>query len=351
MIRFLTSGESHGTGTSVVIDGLPAGLHIQSDFINNELKRRQTGYGRSERMKLESDTIEILSGVRNLKTIGAPVHIFIRNRDVRVNDRTKEPVVTPRPGHADLAGLLKYGFSDIQDVIERASARETVARVCAGAIFKLVLKEFKILISSRLISVGGIVKKREIRRIIEQTRKKGDTLGGVVMVYADNVIPGLGSYTQFDKRLDARIGMVMLSIPSVKAVEIGDAIRNAARYGSEVHDRIFYNTKKGYFRNTNHAGGIEGGVTNGERIVVTLYVKPVPTLQKPLKTVDIKTLMPARAYRTRADVCVVESVGVIGEAMLAYILADAVCEKFGSDCLNDIKKSYQQYLKRIGYAG
>ncbi len=351
MIRFLTAGESHGRGVSVIIDGIPAGLRIESAYINSELKRRQAGYGRSERMNLESDTIEILSGVRNNKTIGAPIHIFVRNRDFRTNDKNQEPVVTPRPGHADLPGVLKYGFTDIQDVIERASARETVARVCAGAIFKLFLKEFNILISSRLISVGGVAKKRGVRHIIEQARKEGDTLGGVVMVNADNVVPGLGSYTQFDKRLDARIGMVMLSIPSVKAIEIGDAIRNASRYGSRVHDEIYFDRRRHFFRKTNHAGGIEGGVTNGERIVVTLYVKPVPTLQKPLKTVDIKTLMPAVAHRTRADVCVVESVGVIGESMLAYTLADAVCEKFGSDSLNDIKKNYRQYLKRIGYAG
>ncbi len=351
MIRILTSGESHNKGISVIIDGMPAGLRISVDLIDRELKRRQSGYGRSERMTIESDCVEILSGIRQARTIGSPIHLFVKNRDYQAENfeakNFRSPITAPRPGHADLAGVLKFGFSDIRDVLERASARETVARVSAGAIFKAFLKEFNIHITSHIISIGNVRCKKEIRNLINRARKNGDTLGGIVEIYGDNVPAGLGSYTQFDRRLDARIGFAMLSIPSVKGIEIGDAFKNALRFGSEVHDEIYYNQKKNFYRKTNRAGGIEGGMSNGARVIVRLYVKPIPTLSKPLGSVDIKTKNRVPAYITRADICVVPAVAVIGEAMLAYVIADAVCEKFGNDNLQDIKKAFRLYQKRI----
>jgi len=350
MIRMLSSGESHNKGISVIIDGLPAGLKISVDLIDKELKRRRAGYGRSERMVIEEDRVEILSGIRMGRTIGSPIHLFIKNKDYQQQkfgkQGSRKPVTVPRPGHADLAGLLKFGFTDIQDVLERASARETVARVGASAIFKIFLKEFDVTISSKVISIGTARNGIQMKKLIDEARKKGDTLGGVVEVYADNVPAGLGSYTQFDKRLDARIGMTMLSIPSVKGVEIGEAFKNSLRFGSETHDEIFYSKNANFYRKTNRAGGIEGGISNGERIIARLYAKPIPTLRTPLHSIDLKTKKQARAYKTRADVCVVEAVGVIGEAMLTYVVADALCEKFGGDNLVDIKRSYCVYLKR-----
>ncbi|MEO0094368.1 MAG: chorismate synthase [candidate division WOR-3 bacterium] len=349
MIRVLSAGESHGQGISVIIDGLPAGLIISIDSVNKELARRRSGLGRSERMKNEKDDFEILSGIRNGKTIGSPVTMFVKNEDYRKEEFMikKDKVCIPRPGHADLAGSLKFGFSDIQNVAERASARETVARVCAGAVFKTFLKEFNIRVSSKVIAIGIARDKNQMKKLIEGVRRNGDSLGGIVEVYADNVFPGLGSYTQFDKRLDARIGLAMFSIPSVKGVEIGEAIKGSTMFGSEFHDEIYYNPQKGIYRKTNNAGGIEGGVSNGERIVIRLYVKPIPTLQNPLKSIDLTTKKTTRAPNPRADVCVVESIGVIAESMLAYVLADAICEKFGSDTLKDIKNGYRLYLKRI----
>uniref|UniRef100_A0A7C6EIP3 Chorismate synthase n=1 Tax=candidate division WOR-3 bacterium TaxID=2052148 RepID=A0A7C6EIP3_UNCW3 len=351
MIRILSGGESHGLGLTVIIDGIPAGLKIKPDFIDEELKRRRSGKGRSERMKMEEEKIEITSGVKNGMTIGSPITLFIRNTDYRKNEflsaQQNRKITIPRPGHADLAGLLKFGFEDIQDVLERASARETVSRVAAGGIFKIFLNEFGIHIGSRVISTGPAKEKKRMLSVVEKARKTGDTLGGIVEIYADNVCPGLGSYTQFDKRLDALIGMVMLSIPSVKGIEIGEAIKNSIMFGSRVHDEIFFNKIRGFYRKTNNAGGIEGGISNGERILIRLYAKPIPTLKNPLYSIDIKTKKRSPAPRPRADVCVIESVGVIGEAMLAYALTSAFCEKFGSDSLADIKRNYRSYLKRI----
>ncbi|MEO0184472.1 MAG: chorismate synthase [candidate division WOR-3 bacterium] len=349
MIRILSAGESHGQGITIIIDGVPAGLMISIDAISKELGRRRSGFGRSERMKIENDNFEILSGVRNGRTIGSPLTLFVKNADYRKEEfmTKKNSVYTPRPGHADLAGILKFGFSDIQDVAERSSARETVARVCAGAVFKTFLNEFGIIVNSKVIAVGPARNKSQMRKLIQEKRRNGDTLGGVVEIYADNICPGLGSYTQFDRRLDARIGFVMLSIPSVKGVEIGEAIKGSTMFGSEFHDEICYNNQRGIYRKTNNAGGIEGGVSNGERIKIRLYIKPIPTLKNSLKSVDLNTKRLTRAPNPRADVCVVESIGVIGESMLAYILADEICEKFGCDTLNDIKKSYGQYIKRI----
>jgi chorismate synthase len=351
MIRMLTGGESHNQGMLVIIDGIPAGLMISVEFIQKELKRRKEGMGRSKRMKLEEEFVEILSGVRLGRSIGSPMTLFIKNKDYRkdefLSQNGRKPITIPRPGHADLAGMLKFGFFDIQDVLERASARETVSRVAAGAVFKLLLNEFNIKINSRVIKIGKAKNRKEMEKLIVRAKKLGDTLGGIVEVYADGVCPGLGSYTQFDKRLDGMIGMVMLSIPSVKGIEIGEAILSSMHYGSVVHDKIFYDKKCGFYRKTNNAGGIEGGMSNGERILIRLYIKPIPTLQNPLESVDIKNkkLLPAPVFR--ADVCAVEAIGVIAESMLAYVLAGAIVEKFGGDSIADMKRNYQAYLKRI----
>ena len=377
MIRWLTSGESHGQALSTIIEGLPAGIKIEIDFINSELARRQKGYGRGKRMRIEKDRVEILSGVRSGKTIGSTLHLLIINKDYKnwknvmqiERGFSKEKLTGPRPGHADLGGILKYGFDDIRNVIERASARETAVRVAAGAIFKLFLKEFGIEIYSHTHAIGNIetrIRKRNFNKIddtplrcvdpekekemvalVDEARNRGDTVGGISEVIAQGVCPGLGSYGHYDRRLDARIAGAMLSIPSVKGVEIGSAFDNAKGFGSEVHDEIFFSKRRGYYRKTNHAGGLEGGMSNGEEIIVRLAVKPIPTLGTPLHTVDMRTKMPTLAHKERADVCVVPAVGVIGETMLAYVIADALCEKFGGDSVVDTKMSYYCYVARI----
>jgi chorismate synthase len=377
MIRLITSGESHGRALSVIIEGIPAGLVIDTEFINNELARRQKGYGRGERMKIESDKAEFLSGIRFGETIGSPVTIMIENKDFEnwkdlmkcKKGSTNKKITSPRPGHADLSSLLKYGREDIRDILERASARETAARVAAGAICKLFLAEFGIKIYSHTLSIGKIRIKeptkgldkientplrctdpkaeKEMIRSIDDAKEKGDSLGGVSEIVAKGVCSGIGSYTNFDQRLDAAIAHSMMSIPSVKGVEIGDGIENTKKYGSEVHDEIFYSEGKGYFRSTNRAGGIEGGVSNGEDIAVRIYLKPIPTLASPLQSVDIKSKKKTLAQKERADVCVVPAAGVIAESMIAYVLSDAFIRKFGADCLKDIKANYHYYIKRI----
>lgn len=377
MIRWLTSGESHGKGLSVIIENLPAGIPLRVEFINNELSRRQKGYGRGKRMNIEKDHVEIVSGVRHGKTIGSPINLFIVNKDfenwkeiMQVEPvETTDKVTAPRPGHADLAGVLKYGFDDVRNVIERASARETAARVAAGAVFKLLLKNFEIEFYSHTVAIGKINiserkrelieientplrcldpdKEKEMVSLIDEARIKGDTLGGISEIVAAGVCPGLGSYAHYDKRLDAGIAQAMLSIPSVKGVEIGDAIDNSRRFGSEVHDEIFFNKNRSFYRETNRAGGIEGGISNGEDIIVRLVVKPIPTLGKPLHSVDISTKEERLAQKERADVCVLPAVGVIAESMLAFVIANALVEKFGGDCLDDIKSNYESYINRI----
>ena len=377
MIRLLTSGESHGKGLSVIIEGLPAGVPVDVEFIDDELLRRQRGYGRGKRMAIEKDRVEIVSGVRYGKTIGSPVSLFIANRDYEnwKEIMQVEPgpnadrVTSPRPGHADLAGVLKYGLDDTRDVIERASARETAARVASGAVLKLFLRHFGIALYSHTVAVGGIGinerkrkrdelentplrcmdpdKEREMMELIDEAKRRGDSLGGMSEVVACGVCPGLGSYSHYDRRLDARIAHAMLSIPSVKGFEIGDAFENSKKCGSDVHDEIFYSEEKGFYHRTNRAGGIEGGVSNGEDVVVRLAVKPIPTLRKPLRSVDILTKEERLAQKERADVCVVPAVGVIAEAMLAFVISDAFVEKFGGDCLDDIKSHYDLYVKRI----
>lgn len=377
MIRLITSGESHGKALSVIIEGMPAGLQIDTEFINKELSRRQKGYGRGGRMKIESDKAEILSGVRFGETIGSPISIQIKNKDFEnwkdimktAKGSTDKKVTSPRPGHADLPGILKYGRIDIRDILERASARETAARVAAGAIFKLFLGEFGINIYSNTIAVGKIcVKKRtkgleeiedsplrctdpkcekEMIKLIDDAKKKGDSLGGVSEITALGVCPGIGSHVHFDRRLNASIASAMMSIPTVKGVEIGEGIKNTEKFGSKVQDEIFYSKKKGFYRSTNRAGGIEGGMSNGEDILVRIYLKPIPTLSSPLKSVDIKTKKQTLAQKERADVCVVPAAGVIGESMMAYVLSNAFIDKFGADTMKDIKASYNSYIERI----
>ncbi|MGB3477776.1 MAG: chorismate synthase [bacterium] len=377
MIRWLTSGESHGKGLTTIIEGLPAGLLVDIELINYELSRRQKGYGRGKRMQIEKDRVEITSGVRYGKTIGSPVCLFISNKDYEnwkdimeiEYGKESSKVTSPRPGHADLAGFLKYGFTDIRNVIERASARESAARVAAGTLFKLLLKEFDIQIYSHTIAIGGITiherkrkidemdntpmrcmdpeKEKEMVKRIDEARNKRDSLGGTSEVIATGLCPGLGSYSHYDRRLDARIAHAMLSIPSVKGVEIGEAFENAKKFGSDVHDEIFYKNENGFYHKTNRAGGLEGGVSNGEDIVIHLAIKPIPTLGKPLHSVDIVTKSDRLAQKERADTCVVPAAGVIGEAMLAYVLSDAFCEKFGGDNLNDIGVNYKSYMERL----
>ena len=376
MIRMLTAGESHGKGLSVIIDGLPSGLSVDQEFINIELKRRQHGYGRGKRMQIESDTVEILSGVRNGKTIGSPISLWIKNRDYenwkdRMNSgplETDEPVTAPRPGHADLAGVQKFGLSDVRDVLERASARETAARVAAGALCKQLLKHFDIKIFSHTVAIGSVATENATRgneeaefsplrcrdtnqeprmmQLIDKAIEEGNTLGGVSEIIATGVCPGLGTYTQWDQRLDARIAAAIMSIPSVKGVVIGDD-DISEKPGSEAQDEIFYESKKGFLRKSNHAGGIEGGISNGEDIVVRINIKPLPSLRKPLLSADIRTGKAVDAQKERADICVVPAAGVVAESMLAFVLAEVLTEKFGGDSIDDMKANFQQYMQRL----
>jgi chorismate synthase len=377
MVRILTSGESHGRGLAVIVEGMPAGLSIDIEFINHELSRRQHGYGRGRRMSIEKDRVEIFSGVRYGKTLGSPINLSIVNKDyenwqdiMKVEpDEPKEKVTAPRPGHADLAGVLKYKMNDIRNVIERASARETAARVAAGALFKLFLKNFGINLHSHTVAIGNVSiidkkkeykeleesplrcgdpkKENEMMTLIDQAKEKGDTLGGITELVGQGVCPGLGSYTHYDKRLDARIAQAMISIPSVKGVAIGNAFENTQKFGSDVHDEIIYEQEKSFHHTTNRAGGIEGGVSNGEDIVVRCAIKPIPTLRIPLHSVDLMTKEERYAQKERADICVVPAVGVIGEAMLALVICDAFLEKFGGDCLDDIRINFTSYMERI----
>jgi len=348
MLRCLTAGESHGKCIVAILEGLPAGLRIDLAAINKELKRRQSGFGRSKRMQIENDKAEICSGLKNNHTLGSPVTLLIKNKDSRIEKLHK--VLAARPGHADLAGLLKYGLSDIREVLERASARSTVATVGIGALCKRLLDEFGVIITSKVLSVGGESEKFRIKAKIAEAIKNKDTVGGVFEVTAAHVPPGLGSYVQADRRLDSRLAAAVISIPGIKSFEVGLGLEYAVSFGSKVHDAIYHNYKKGYFRLTNNAGGIEGGVSNGNNIVLRACMKPISTLMNPLDSVNIHTKKPSKAAVERSDICVVESAGVVAESAVAFILAEAFLEKFGADSLADIKKSYKIYLKRIANA-
>jgi chorismate synthase len=371
MLRYLTAGESHGKGLIGILEGLPSGLKIDVDFINEQLRRRKQGYGRGPRMKIESDTVCVISGLRKGETIGSPISILIENKDYKIDEL--HPVICPRPGHADLAGFLKYDARDIRSVLERASARETAARTALGAIAKLFLEEFGIEIGSHVVELGGVIvdtedmkfqdiflraekspvrcisKGAELKMIskIKKAIKNKDTMGGTFEVIAVGLPVGLGSYIQWDKRLDARLAGAIISIQGVKGVEIGMGFRMKGLFGSEIHDAIYHKKDIGFYRKTNRCGGIEGGISNGEPLVVRGFMKPIATLSNPLPSVDVFTKKTTVAAIERSDVCVVPSTGIVAEAVVALELAGAFTEKFGSDSLRDIKNAYRQYVKRI----
>ncbi len=379
MFHFLTAGESHGRALTAIVEGVPAGLALDEDYIARDLKRRQGGYGRGGRMKIEQDRAEILSGVRYGFTIGSPISLLIWNRDwenwqevmaISPVEKEIEPVTRLRPGHADLAGTIKYGQNDVRPILERASARETAARVAVGAVERRVLEEFNIEIHSHTIAIGGAWTKGEeidwdkverspvrcananaekaMMAAIDEAKEAGDSVGGIFQVVAIGVPIGLGSHVQWDRRLDGRLAQAMMSINAVKGVEIGAGFALADTKGSEAHDIIqFDNVKRQWHHASNRAGGIEGGMTNGEPIVVNAVVKPIPTLGKPLPSVDLKTGETAQAHVERSDVCVVPTAGVIGEAMLAIVLTDAVLEKFGGDHMKETLRNYHSYLEGI----
>jgi len=373
VLRFLTAGESHGPALTVVVDGLPAGVSVRREAIDADLRRRQGGYGRGGRMKIEADTVEILSGVRHGRTLGSPVGLLVRNRDHEnwrdVMSPEPQPDAArerrrlrhPRPGHADLAGALKYGTDDLRDVLERASARETTARVAAGALARSLLLAAGTEVRSHVLRIGGAamaeggvawealddVEASPVRCAdgavsaamiaeIDRAKKDGDTVGGVVEVIARGVPPGLGSYVQWDRRLDGRIAQALMSIPAVKAVALGEGLAGGTTRGSAFHDEILWDAASGLARPTNRAGGLEGGVTNGEEIRALAVVKPIPTLLIALRSVDLRTGEPQRASVERSDTCVVPAAGVVAEAMLALVLADAFLEKTGGDSLDEV---------------
>ncbi len=388
MLRYFTSGESHGEALVAFLSGLPSGLAIDQSFVDRELWRRQQGYGRGGRMKIESDKAHFLSGVRQGSTIGSPIAVLLENRDwqnwkeslpVEAGDPQKHKgVASPRPGHADLAGALKYDFAEARYVLERASARESAARVAIGALAKLFLRELGVEILSHVIAVGSatipdreiawqeiekLVSKDEIllscadseaehrmKEEVDKALRSGDSVGGVFEVVAHNVPPGLGSYAQWDERLDALLAGAVMSLQAVKAVEIGSGINAAHLPGSAVHDEIGYQQEAGFAgftRTRNNAGGIEGGVSNGQEIRVRGYLKPISTLRRPLQSVDFTTRKPVKAAYERSDVCVVPAAGVAGEAMVALTLARCALEKFGGDSLRETKRNFQGYLEQL----
>ena len=394
MLRFLTSGESHGQGLVAIVEGLPAGMPFDFDAIALELRRRQGGYGRGRRMVIESDRAEVLSGVRRGRTTGAPVAMLIRNKDWENWQNTmhveaqapsgstganRAPVVRPRPGHADLAGALKYDHDDIRDVLERASARETAARVVAGSVARQLLANIGCELTSHITGIGAVVLpphvsvsfdearalapesplrcadpgiETQMMAAIDAAKEAGDTLGGSFEVIARHVPIGLGSYVQWDRKLDGRLAQAVMSIPAIKAVSIGDGVDGARRPGSQVHDEIVADLSAApgspiIARPTNRAGGLEGGVTNGEELRVTGFMKPISTLMKPLRSVDLTTLEEAPAAIERSDTCAVPAAAVVAEAMVAFVLADALLERFGGDSLADLKSRVEATGEKI----
>ncbi|MBI4278244.1 MAG: chorismate synthase [Armatimonadetes bacterium] len=368
MLRFLTSGESHGRALVAILEGMPAGLPITEEEIGVQMARRQLGYGRGARMKLEIDRAEIVSGVIRGETIGAPVALWIQNKDWRQD----EPDITrPRPGHADLVGAQKHGFHDVRRVLERSSARETAARVAVGTICRKFCERFGMLFLSHVIHVGGVSITRrpstwdevpalaeaselrcvdpeaeaKMRAVIDAAKERGDTLGGIVEIVATGVPAGLGTYAQWDRRLDARLAAVMMSINAIKGVEVGLGFESARTPGSAAHDEIFWSRERGFYRETNRAGGTEGGVSNGEPIVVKIAMKPLSTLRSPLRSVDLITKEPIEAAVVRSDVTAVPAAGVVGEAMMAFVVADLFLEKFGGDSMAQVRASYDAYVR------
>lgn len=376
MLRFLTAGESHGEGLIGILDGFPKGVRVSKEFIDSELSRRQKGLGRGPRMQIEKDEVKIISGLRAGVSLGSPISFMVENKDKKIDVFKKDnlkSVTIPRPAHGDLAGALKYLDPDINNILERASARETAVRVVAGAICKECLSLFNIKIGSFVRGLGRFrseliltdvdkilkltqdspagcidrVLEKKIVRQIKKAIKNKDTLGGIIEVVATGVPPGLGSFMQWDKRLDARIAYALISIPGVKAIETGAGFKYAVSPGSSSHDAIFYSKKKGFYHKSNNSGGIEAGISNGEPIVVRIGMKPIASLGRPLSSVDFVTKKPSPAPAIRSDVTAVSSCGVVAESMLAYVLLSAFLEKFSSDSLSEIKKNYRNYLKAL----
>jgi len=399
MIRFLTAGESHGKCLSLIVEGVPAGLCLSADDINRDLRRRQLGYGRGNRMKIETDSAEITAGVRNGVTLASPISVIIQNKDwenwkdiMSIEDKGDSSISDrsfsrPRPGHADFAGGIKYNQKDLRNILERASARETAIRVAVGAIAKKILDEINVFVTSFVTQIGKCSianvwqfmedarclqfkskidflrfqeridsspvrcpepeAEKQMIEEIDSTKNSGDSIGGVFQVMAFNVPVGLGTHVHWDRRLDARIAYALMSIPAIKGVEFGLGFELAKRKGSKVHDEIFYDSEKGFYHRTNNAGGIEGGISNGETIVVKAVMKPIPTLTNPLKSVDLISKEPFMAFKERSDVCAVPSAGVVAEAMVAVELANAMLEKFGSDSISEIKQAFKSYMEYI----
>ena len=383
-LRVVTAGESHGPRLTCIVEGLPAGLELDRAAIDRDLARRQLGHGRGGRMKIESDAAEVTAGVRHGRTLGGPIALQVANRDYANWEERMSPwpveapvaeVHLPRPGHADLAGVWKYGFTDVRDVLERASARETAARVAGGAVAKAFLRALGVEVVSHVTQIGGVraparetlalsdfagVDESPVRcldaeasramvREVDVLRKRNESLGGTFELRAFGLVPGLGSHVSWEQRLDGLIGMAMLSIQAAKGVGLGDGFDLAGRPGSEAHDEVFYSEERGFHRETNRSGGLEGGMTTGEPLVVTVAMKPLPTLTKPLRSVDISTREPAQALRERTDSAVVPAAGVVGEAMLAIVLAGAYRDKFGGDALADVRAAVEAYERRIGW--
>lgn len=376
MIKLTTAGESHGKALVSIVEGVPAGLSVSKEYIDKQLSRRMLGYGRGGRMKIESDKVDILSGIRGGKTIGSPISLLIENKDfsnwqdvMSAKKAEGKAVVKPRPGHADLIGLLKTGQNDIRNILERSSARETAARVAGSSICRRFLEELGVVVISQVNSIGNIetdsplnvTKKEEIDKslvrmaekqaeeeavkLIDKAASDGETLGGTFQVGAYNVIPGLGSYASWEEKLDAKLAQAVISIPAIKGVSFGKGFKLGELIGSQAHDEIYYDN--GYFRKTNRAGGIEGGMTNGEPIVVNAVMKPIPTLGKPLQTVNVETKQTSKAHKERSDITAVPSASIVAESMICVVLARAYLEKFGGDCLDDIKSNIDSYNRRL----
>jgi chorismate synthase len=384
-LELTTAGESHGPGLTCIVQGLPAGLRLDRATIDRDMARRQLGHGRGGRMKIESDHVVVTAGVRHGRTLGGPIALEVPNRDYanweeRMNpwpvDDPPAEVHLPRPGHADLVGTQKYGLSDVRDVLERASARETAARVAGGALAKAFLSVFGVSVYSHVLQITGVsaprrddlapqdfadVDESPVRCLdpdasaamvqeINRLRKANESLGGVFEVRAFGVVPGLGSHVSWRERLDGGLGQAIMSIQAVKGAAVGDAIEVAGLPGSLAHDEIFYDSEQGFHRQTNRAGGLEGGMTTGDPLVVRGFMKPIPTLTKPLRSVDIATHEPAQALRERTDSCTVPAAAVVGEAMVAFVLADAYRRKFGGDHIDDVRAAVDAYRERIGWA-
>lgn len=378
-VQLVTAGESHGPGLTAILTGIPSGLTIDTDFVQQELARRQHGYGRGRRMQIETDEVEWRGGVRGAETLGSPITLWVRNRDfdnwsdvmgpltIDAERAEKRRLRSPRPGHADLAGGLKFDRRDLRDVLERASARESVARVAAGSIAKLLLREFGIEIRSGVRSLGQIGRsgppptwndilamddtsplraldpalEPEMINLVDQAKAAGDTLGGAVTVIAHNIPVGLGSHVQWDEKLDGRLAQAVMSVPAVKAVEIGSALTTSGGPGSHAHDDIDFDTDEGWRRSTNRAGGLEGGITNGEDIVITAFKKPISTLREGLPSIDLDSMTPAQGQYERSDVTALPAAGVIAESMVALALADALLQKIGGDSLSEVRAHFE----------